>query len=1000
MNLSEYIFELQERVETLEGQVDMLLKAAKRWGLPLVSLDVVLSPVTIGSAVYSPPNINVSWGVHPQKDLDGFLYNIRVLIDGVEHETGISVSRNNTTTLVQQTTFGFTEGDVVTVEVFPSYEGETETIQGARSTFNAITIPIKDAVLADFDLLLNTANTVFTLTFGDSANYPALKLRAKQLAANVYSAEVTDATSSSTVIQPDSTLGAVLDSTGGVFDSNQSYVLEVKLGDGAGNFSPNWLQLPAKFIPFEAQIGFTWTHQTAGLIDASEGSEVMASAPYLFGVYWEEDFANGTFFSIPQLVSNDETGTQLSARTAAALADNQEAILVVPTYSHSQWNASGLKDDPNSGIEAAHYSDMAAHAVKMITEFGFTKVIIGHEYKGFWNSALNRWDYEGYTTYYNTVYDAIKLAHPNVLIGGSYLAMQARGFGNDTSYNGVLIDSRDMDAHNYWLANANGFDAVVLDLTIDIHDAKAIMSYLRGLGRVNGKPHWHAEFYSLGGDTPAGQRQLAQELMDDAQAGDIILMWDEPAFAFDLSLITKGAKLAAPASLTPSYANDEITLNWTVVSGATDYTVEAKESGTPDYVQLAISADNVEVITAAEWLSGYGSALANGDYDFRIAARVNGVVQQYIYNDGFTIGTSSSTNPAQVTPFTKQLAGATPSKVSAPTTWNVGGVLEGSQDYWNHPSTYGAFSADGVAAIGGSAKTIMNVTTRAEIGSNLPGGNVQWSQAVEGRIWYLSGTSEFRKRENYGTDSLVFTAATAGYSTLHFNGEGSMTDTNDRYLGLVGAKGDGTAWMFVWDLVLGSKVDEIQIASSWNGASTFDAWGMGPNGTTIVLDGNPSGTTTNNWKCLAFTSSGFTAASFAAAPIAACPTRHFTLANLDGLDVLVTVDGYVMNGITGAQIRRINTLGPGVSTAQHVGWVKGTSCVIWTNGSKTASTKEVSLVWLDGSGFIYLFDCTGASVGWNGGEIYASGFWDADAAEFWLATTHAQTGDSRLHLFS
>lgn len=987
-----------EAVLSEMGEQFVILKALPRTQASLVQ--ATLEAVGVGSAVYSAPNINVTWSAHPNRNDDFFAYQIRVLVNGVEHPTGITVAADRTSSVIQQATFGFVESDVVVVEIFAETD-DVELIQSVRSVFDPVTVApfVVDANAGNFGLTLDPARTAFTLAFSDSANYPSVALRSRR-DAGVYSEFVTDDTSSTTLIQPTSTLGAVLDSVGGVYDYGQTLEIQAKLGDGLGNFSVNWVTV-ASFTVADIGIGFTWTHQSSGLISGANGSEFMATAPYLFGAYWEEDFADGTFFTVPNLVANGETGTQLSTRASQALADGQEAILVVPTYSHSEWNASGLKDDPDSGIESAHYADMAAHAVKMVTEYGFTKVIIGHEYKGFWDAGNNRWDYEAYTNYYNTVYNAVKAAHPTVLVGGSYVVMAERGFGFDTAYNGVLIDSRDVDAHTYWLDNADGFDAVVLDLAVQIHEFKPLVDYLKALPNAVGLPHWHAEFYSANADTSASQRQAAQEIVDHATAGDIVLMWDEPGtFSFDLSLLDKSVREAGPSSFNTVFSNDVITLTWAAVSGATDYVIEARESADSSYVEMAISPDTAESITAAEWATGYGSALADGDYDFRVAARVGGVVQGFAYVANFTVsgvGSSSTTNPAQISPFTKQLAGATPSKVTAPTTWQLGGVLEGSQDYWNHPSTGGAFGVDGVAAIGGSAKTIVDTATRVEIGSNLSGGNVQWSQVTEGTIWYLNGSSDFRKRLNYGSDSQVFTAAEAGYVSLHFNGEGSMVDDNDRYVGLVGVKGDGTAWLFVWDLVLDSKVDEIQIAGSWSGSSTFDAWGMGPNGTTIVLDGNPAGTTTNNWKCFPFNGGGFTVASFAAAPVAAVPTRHFTLANLDGLDVLVTVDGYVMNGVTGVQIRRIETLGPGVSSAQHVGRVAGTSCVVWSNGSKAAAIKQVSLVWLDGSGFVYLYDAAG---GWNGGEIYASGAWDEAAGEFWLATTHAQTGDSRLHLWS
>ena len=49
-----------------------------------------------------------------------------------------------------------------------------------------------------------------------------------------------------------------------------------------------------------------------------------------------------------------------------------------------------------------------------------------NELKGFWNARLNRWDYEAYTAFYNTVYDALKAYDPtlHVLFGDADLGLK------------------------------------------------------------------------------------------------------------------------------------------------------------------------------------------------------------------------------------------------------------------------------------------------------------------------------------------------------------------------------------------------------------------------------------------------------------------------------------------------------------------------------------------------------------------------------------------------
>jgi len=60
--------------------------------------------------------------------------------------------------------------------------------------------------------------------------------------------------------------------------------------------------------------------------------------------------------------------------------------------------------------------------------------------------AGSSWDMVRYLEFYQTAYDAIQEALPNAAVYGPNVHLKARSEGFDTAYNGVLIDSRDMDA--------------------------------------------------------------------------------------------------------------------------------------------------------------------------------------------------------------------------------------------------------------------------------------------------------------------------------------------------------------------------------------------------------------------------------------------------------------------------------------------------------------------------------------------------------------------------
>ena len=117
----------------------------------------------------------------------------------------------------------------------------------------------------------------------------------------------------------------------------------------------------------------------------------------------------------------------------------------------------------------AHYMDFAKLAATVALRYPYVRYFqVWNELKGFWNNALNRWDYEGYTELYNDVYDAIKSVRPDALIGGPYVVLDSwRGLNQSdpSPVHGAWgrFDERDLDVVKYWLTHKHGADFIALD---------------------------------------------------------------------------------------------------------------------------------------------------------------------------------------------------------------------------------------------------------------------------------------------------------------------------------------------------------------------------------------------------------------------------------------------------------------------------------------------------------------------------------------------------------
>ena len=166
----------------------------------------------------------------------------------------------------------------------------------------------------------------------------------------------------------------------------------------------------------------------------------------------------------------------------------------------------------------SHYADYAKLAETVARRYPWVKRYqVWNELKGFWNGSLNRWDYEGYTSLYNQVYDRLKAVDPTIQVGGPYVVMdtwsKASVMSNPSSLAGPwgVVDQRSLDVLTYWLSHAHGADFVVVDAALKTRDAgmttdavtavgkfTAVASWLRARTTL---PIWFGEYYVDHGST-------------------------------------------------------------------------------------------------------------------------------------------------------------------------------------------------------------------------------------------------------------------------------------------------------------------------------------------------------------------------------------------------------------------------------------------------------------------------------------------------------------------
>ena len=203
----------------------------------------------------------------------------------------------------------------------------------------------------------------------------------------------------------------------------------------------------------------------------------------------------------------------------------------------TDWSQASLEKAP----DPAHFEDYAALAATVARRYPDVRhFIVWNEFKGFWNNAESRWDYEGYTRLYNLVYKALKKVNPDIMVGGPYLVMDSvdpRSTDASATFKGPwgAMDQRILDAFDYWNEHKAGADFVVVDGSSYTNDDEllpnefaatdkftAVSRWLRQ--RTGNLPLWWAEYYVEPADSRDEREGWSEDHRVAVQAAGMIAL--------------------------------------------------------------------------------------------------------------------------------------------------------------------------------------------------------------------------------------------------------------------------------------------------------------------------------------------------------------------------------------------------------------------------------------------------------------------------------------------
>ncbi|OZM75960.1 hypothetical protein [Pseudonocardia sp. MH-G8] len=281
----------------------------------------------------------------------------------------------------------------------------------------------------------------------------------------------------------------------------------------------SWEQQP---VPLE--LGVTHTQDSLDPHHADEATERGIEILSDDGAVWENHHLMGFGTSNPEPSPGDYDWETLDRRMELTEETGNKTVLTLccaPDWmkggeaGETDWDL--LEDNPLPEF-FDDYAALAAAAVERYPQI--ERVMVWNELKGFYNQAANRWDYEGYTEFYNQVYTAVKNVRSDVEVGGPYVVLTSLDEGETDASKDVTgpwgaADQRALDVVDYWLAHNVGADFLAVDgstatkqdtVPDPLEGAQKFADLTNWIHQRTDLPVWWAEFYP---DVPVGETGAA-----------------------------------------------------------------------------------------------------------------------------------------------------------------------------------------------------------------------------------------------------------------------------------------------------------------------------------------------------------------------------------------------------------------------------------------------------------------------------------------------------------
>jgi hypothetical protein len=294
------------------------------------------------------------------------------------------------------------------------------------------------------------------------------------------------------------------------------------------------------------EMGITHTHQSL-IGSRDQAVQARLSAQLDSSVGYQNQHIMGWGAGNPEPSPGKYDFTSLDTRLAQMKAYGAQPVITLCCA--PDWMKGGQAGTTDwSRLELAprpeHYADFARLAASVAKRYPQVKYFqIWNEFKGFWDSSANDWNYRAYTEMYNQVYRAVKQARPDAKVGGFYMVVEGTGSNPTGSLAQQMpLTARQATALDYWLKNSAGADFVCVDkATKSYHDPASyttdeLLALTQNFGTAarairskTNLPIWWSEYYVPGqrddGSVVAGTASVLAHMLRNGS--NVALLWQE-----------------------------------------------------------------------------------------------------------------------------------------------------------------------------------------------------------------------------------------------------------------------------------------------------------------------------------------------------------------------------------------------------------------------------------------------------------------------------------------